>query len=161
MVLSSCSCLCNAGLVNVLQHYLFPLKIIFVENQKGTELGEQHRLREKVNLAGVVLSKEGSRPCAAEKMAQLEPTDPLGWANGSKDCPRQKEMGNGNVVQKDGPFCPSSGNLTETQKRDKEKSPPKQVTPKWKQGEKSGLDTPAGEAVSSTSTPDCEVIRTR
>ncbi|KAM3828929.1 myosin light chain kinase 3 isoform 2-T2 [Vipera latastei] len=94
-------------------------------------------------------------------MAQLEPTDPLGWANGSKDCPRQKETGNGNVVQKDGPFCPSGGNLTETQKRDKEKSPPKQVTPKWKRGEKSGLDTPAGEAVSSTSTPDCEVIKTR
>ncbi|XP_039208395.1 myosin light chain kinase 3 isoform X3 [Crotalus tigris] len=131
------------------------------ENQKGTRLGEQHRPREKVNMASVVLSKETSRPCAAEKMAQLEPTEPLGWANGSKDSPRQKETGNRNVVQKDGPFCPSGDNLTETQNRDKEKSPQKQVTPKWKRGEKSGLDIPAGEAVSSTSKPDCEVIRTR
>ncbi|XP_026569810.1 myosin light chain kinase 3 isoform X2 [Pseudonaja textilis] len=123
------------------------------ENKTGTKLDEQHGTRGKVNLSGVVLSKEVSRPCAAEKMAQLKPTEPLGWANGSKDCPRQKE----DIVQNDGPFC----NPMETQNMDEEKSPQKQVTPKWKGGETSGLGTPAGEAVSSMSKPGGEVIRTR
>lgn len=124
-------------------------------------MDEQHGTREKVNLSSAVLSEEDSRPCAAEKMAQLEPTEPLGWANGSKDCPRQKETGNRDLVQKDGPFCSSGSNPTETRNMDKEKSPQKQVTPKRKGGEKSGLDTPAGEAVSSTSKSGGEVIRTR
>ncbi|XP_026531753.1 myosin light chain kinase 3 [Notechis scutatus] len=127
------------------------------ENKTGTKLDEQHGTREKVNLSSVVLSKEDSRPCAAEKMAQLEPTEPLGWANGSKDCPRQKE----DIVQNDGPFCSSGSNPTETQNMDGEKSPQKQVTPKQKGGETSGLGTPAGEAVSSTSKSGGEVIRTR
>ncbi|XP_007444014.1 myosin light chain kinase 3 [Python bivittatus] len=133
------------------------------ENKRGTTSDEQHGIRGKVNVASTVLSKEGSRPCAVEKMAQLEPTEPSGSANGSKDCPRQKETGNRGTVQKDDLFCPSGGNLTETQNMDKEKSPQKQVTPKWKGGEKSisRLDTPAGEAVSSTSKSGCEVIRTR
>ncbi|XP_070808947.1 myosin light chain kinase 3 isoform X1 [Pituophis catenifer annectens] len=131
------------------------------ENKKGTKLDEQHGTREKVNLSSAVLSKEDSRPCAAEKMAQLEPTEPLGWANGSKDFPRQKETGNRDLVQKDGPFCSSGSNPKETQNMDEEKSPQKQVTPKRKGGEKSGLDSPAGEAVSSTSKSGGEVIRTR
>ncbi|ETE72968.1 putative myosin light chain kinase 3, partial [Ophiophagus hannah] len=127
------------------------------ENKRGTKLDEHHETREKVNLSSVVLSKEDSRPCAAEKMAQLEPTEPLGWANGSKDCPRQTE----DVVQNDGPFCSSGSNPTETQNMDEEKPPQKQVTPKQKGGETSGLGTPTGEAVSSTSKSGGEVIRTR
>uniref|UniRef100_A0A8C5RM46 Myosin light chain kinase 3 n=1 Tax=Laticauda laticaudata TaxID=8630 RepID=A0A8C5RM46_LATLA len=127
------------------------------ENKTGTKLDEQHGTREKVNLSSAVLSKEDSRPCAAEKMAQLEPTEPLVWANGSKDCPRQKE----DIVQNDGPFCSSGSNPTETQNKDEEKSPQKQVTPKRKGGETSGLGTPAGEAVSSTSKSGGEVIRAR
>ncbi|XP_058011573.1 myosin light chain kinase 3 isoform X3 [Ahaetulla prasina] len=127
----------------------------------GTKLDEQHGSREKVNLSSAVLSKEDSRSCAAEKMAHLEPTEPLGWANGSKDCPRQKETGNRDIVQKDGPFCLSGSNPTETQNMDEEKSAQEQVTPKRKGGEKSGLDTPTGEAVSSTSKSGGEVIRTR
>ncbi|XP_058011571.1 myosin light chain kinase 3 isoform X1 [Ahaetulla prasina] len=131
------------------------------ENKMGTKLDEQHGSREKVNLSSAVLSKEDSRSCAAEKMAHLEPTEPLGWANGSKDCPRQKETGNRDIVQKDGPFCLSGSNPTETQNMDEEKSAQEQVTPKRKGGEKSGLDTPTGEAVSSTSKSGGEVIRTR
>ncbi|XP_070617741.1 myosin light chain kinase 3 [Erythrolamprus reginae] len=131
------------------------------ENKTGTKLDEQHGTREKVNSSSVVLSEEDSRPCAMEKMAQLEPTEPLGWANGSKDCPRQKETGKRDLIQMDDPFCSSGSNLTETQNMDKEKSPQNQGTSKWKGGERSGLDVPAGEAVSSTSKFDGEVIRAR
>ncbi|XP_063169008.1 myosin light chain kinase 3 isoform X1 [Candoia aspera] len=133
------------------------------ENKRGTKLDEQHGAREKVNLASTVLSKEGSRPCAVEKMAHLEPKEPLGWANVSKDCPKEEGTGKRDVAQKDGLFCPSGSNRRETPNMGKEKSPQKQVTPKWKGGEKSisGLDTPAVEALSSTLKSGCEVTRTR